>query len=93
MPDDEKKTLVAIITSSLESLSSSPVIASERPILYILAVSKKFIPKSKALLTIGFAWSISSCYSLSFPKDIIPKHIRDTSNPVFPNLMYFISCT
>lgn len=62
------------------------------PFEYVLAVSKKLIPKSRACFTISsvcFSSKVQSCIVPAFPKLIHPKHTLDTFIFVCPNVVYF----
>ncbi len=83
-------TFVAMTTASLWSSRSSPTISSDLPAEYTLAVSKKFTPRSRARFIIRLALSISIIHSSELPKDIVPRQMRDTCNPVDPSRLYSI---
>jgi hypothetical protein len=87
-------TFVATTTSSrVSSLASRrPVAISLAPAEYVSAVSKNVTPPSTAARTIGSAAPSSSTHarSLSLPKLIMPRQMRDTRRPVAPRLTYCI---
>src|SRR5688500_18896335 len=81
------KHLVATTSSSRWPLMSSPRISSERPLLYWSAVSKKLMPLSRHARYMAAA----AASSASPPKDMVPKHSRDTWTPLRPRTRYSIA--
>src|SRR5438132_97288 len=81
-------TFVAITRSFLRPARAFPTIFSVLPSEYTSAVSKKVIPRSRALAIIFFPSVAVTIHPDSSPNDIHPRQIRETLSPVFPSPTY-----
>src|SRR2546422_9381253 len=81
-------TFVAITRSFLRPARAFPTIFSVLPSEYTSAVSKKVIPRSRALAIIFFPSAAVTIHPDSSPNDIHPRQTLETLSPVFPSPTY-----
>src|SRR5713226_1782015 len=81
-------TFVAITRSFLRPARAVPTILSDLPSEYTSAVSKKVIPRSRALAMIFLPSAAVTIHPDSSPKDMQPRQTLETLSPVFPSPTY-----